>query len=98
LAGPQDRLLADDARAADLFHLPVGVGDDPVAREELHDAFALIGDRDRIGEEPLAVPGLDRSGMKRADTSTRIPEVTALEVDSVASLIVLPIPAEGAAL
>jgi len=35
--------------------------------------------------------------MKRAATSTRIPAVTVLEVDSVPSLIVLSIPPEAAA-
>src|SRR3982751_2735963 len=35
LAGLQERLLADDARPFHLLHLMLGVGDDPVAADEL---------------------------------------------------------------
>jgi hypothetical protein len=46
---------ADHAGAADLLELPVRVGDPPMPRLELHGFSALVGERDRIGPEEVAV-------------------------------------------
>src|SRR5262249_3317803 len=51
-------LLAHDARSADLFDLARAVADDPVAREQLAGALALVAQPDRVEEEPLAVSGV----------------------------------------
>ena len=49
-AGLQQGLLADHAEAADFLYLAVGVGDDPVAADQLRGDVAGIGDGDGIGE------------------------------------------------
>src|SRR5439155_422486 len=51
LAGAEERLLPDDAGAADLFDLPVAVGDDPVARPQLRGLRPLVHDLHRVRED-----------------------------------------------
>ena len=55
---PAQRLDADDAVATHFLHLAVGVGDQPVAREQpgRHLTFVLNGDR--IGEDEALVAGI----------------------------------------
>src|SRR5437764_167358 len=48
-AGQQVRLFADDAVAAHFLHLAVGIGNDPVPRQQLCRNAAIIGDADRVG-------------------------------------------------
>src|SRR5688572_25328702 len=55
LAGLEHRLLADHSGSAHLFHLAGAVADDPVARDQLAAAIALVVQPDRVQEEPLAV-------------------------------------------
>ena len=47
------RLFTDDARAFHFFDVVVAVGDDPVARDQLHGLVAFVGERNRIDKEPL---------------------------------------------
>ena len=49
-AGPEQRLLADDAEAANFLHARVAVGDDPVAGNDLRGDGADVLEGDRIGE------------------------------------------------
>ena len=58
LARLQVRLLADHAVAAHFLHLAVGVGDDPVARQQPCRDLALVADRDGVGEDEAAVARL----------------------------------------
>ena len=83
LARLEDRLLADDTRAADLFDFVFRVGDDPVPRQQLDGLAAVVRDRDRIEEEPLVPAGSERSGAYSDKTCTRTPRVTASEVNIV---------------
>jgi hypothetical protein len=53
LTGFENRLLANDSGALDLFDLAIAVGDDPVAREELNRLLAQILDGDRVEKEPV---------------------------------------------
>ena len=53
--GLEHRLLADHAGAAHLLQPPERIGDPPVAGLELHRLLAVIGDRDRVGPEEIAV-------------------------------------------
>ena len=54
LARLEVRLLADDAVAAGLFHVAVGVGDDPVTRQQPRRYLAFVANGDRVREdEPL---------------------------------------------
>jgi len=55
LAGPQHGLFSDDSRAAHLFDVAGRVGDDPVARHELHRLAAFVRDAHGVVEEPLVV-------------------------------------------
>src|SRR5574343_1543277 len=55
LARLQQRLLADDAEAAHFLYLVVGVGDDPVARNQLGRHRADVLDGDRVGEHVAVV-------------------------------------------
>ena len=55
LAGSEDRLLADDPRAPDLFHVPRPVGDGPVPGNQLRGLGPLVRYRDRVEEEPLVL-------------------------------------------
>lgn len=50
LAGPEQRLLADDAEAANFLHSRVAVGDDPVARNDLRGDGADVLEGDGVGE------------------------------------------------
>ncbi len=52
-----DGLLAHHAFAFHFLHVIVGIGDDPVAMQQLHRVIALIGDGDGVGED-VAVIGL----------------------------------------
>ncbi len=45
-------LLSHDTRTADLLDVSVGVGDDPMPREQLNRARSLVTDLDRVAEEP----------------------------------------------
>src|SRR5262249_6276527 len=58
VAGLEHGLLTHHARTAHLFHLPGAVPDDPMPREQLTGAIALVAQADRVEEEPLAVPGI----------------------------------------
>lgn len=55
VARVQARLLPDDARTAHLFDVTVGVGDDPVAREQLREGLAHVRDAHRVGEDVVVV-------------------------------------------
>src|ERR1700686_5406450 len=48
LAGLEVGLLADDAVAARLLHVAVGVGDDPMPRKQSGRDLALVADRDGV--------------------------------------------------
>src|SRR6478752_10133462 len=48
-------LMADHAWATDLFDVARGVGDHPVAIEELHRVWPFVDDGDRVQEEPLVL-------------------------------------------
>ena len=50
LARFEMRLLTDDAFALDFLHLVVGIGDDPVAGQELCRHRSLVPDGNGIGE------------------------------------------------
>ncbi|MNV80975.1 hypothetical protein D3C71_1746100 [compost metagenome] len=50
LSGLQQRLLADHARTADLLHLGVAVGDDPVPGQQLGGQQPAVADGHRVGE------------------------------------------------
>src|SRR5579871_6314461 len=51
---PQDGLLADHARPANLLDPAAGIGDAPVAIAQLHRSLAVVLDADVIGpHEPL---------------------------------------------
>src|SRR6185312_915809 len=54
LARTDGRLLSDDPVALHVLLVAVGVGDDPVAAEELGRHLALVRDADRVDENPLA--------------------------------------------
>src|SRR5262245_28718966 len=59
LEGPtrlQYGLLADDTLSFDALHLAVGIGDDPLARDELRDIGAAIRDADVILEQIRSFP------------------------------------------
>ena len=58
LAGPEDRLLADDARSADVLLLTLGVGDDPVPRDQLDGLTSLVGDGDMVDVHPAMLAGV----------------------------------------
>ena len=58
LAGPQHRLLADDARALDFLDVAGRVRDDPVTAEQLDRLLAFVGDADGVMEEPLVLERL----------------------------------------
>ena len=52
LAGIECWVLTDHAGAANLFDMPVGIGNDPMTALELHSFVPAVGDADPIGEEP----------------------------------------------
>lgn len=52
------RLFADHALAPDFLHLAVGVGDNPVTREQFRRFHAGVGDGDRVGEDVTILLGL----------------------------------------
>ena len=58
LTGPENRLLADDALAFHVLGVAGGVGDDPVAREQLHGHVAFVGNPNGVVEEPLLLERL----------------------------------------
>jgi len=58
LARREDRLLADDPGAFDFLRAARGVGDDPVAADELNGVVAFVRDAHRIVEEPLILKRL----------------------------------------
>src|SRR5487761_235610 len=53
----QVRLLADDALAAHFLHPAVRVRDDPMTRQELGRALALVADGDRVREDISLLAG-----------------------------------------
>ena len=54
----EKQLRSNDAGPPHFFFVACRVGDDPMPRLELHCLFALIGDADRVQEEPLALLGI----------------------------------------
>ena len=60
LAGRQDGLLADHARPFYFFDVLQGIGDDPVAADELYRVASLVCDADGVLENPFALqrPGI----------------------------------------
>src|SRR6185369_5522914 len=51
----QDRLLADHSGPLDPLHFAVGIGDDPLAADELGPLLSLVRDADLVGEEVIAL-------------------------------------------
>jgi hypothetical protein len=51
-------LFADDAIALDLLGLAVGIGDDPVARQQARGYLAAVADADGVGEDVAILLGL----------------------------------------
>src|SRR6185369_10034210 len=54
----EHRLVADDGEAAHLVDVAGGIGDDPVARDQLGGDLAAVGDRDRVRERVVALVAL----------------------------------------
>ena len=57
LAGLEQRLVAHHGQAAHLLDVAVGVGDDPVPRDQLRRHVAGVADGDRVGERIRARSG-----------------------------------------
>src|SRR5919112_1562032 len=58
LARIERGLLADDAGPANLLDVSGAILDEPVARKELYRFCPLVGNRDRVEEEPLVLRGV----------------------------------------
>src|SRR6516225_819860 len=56
-AGPENRLLADDARTAHLLHLAAVVGDPPIAAAQLDCFSAAVLDADVVGPHVMVFDG-----------------------------------------
>src|SRR5712691_11668542 len=57
LAGREDRLFADDPRAADFLQTPETVGDPPMAVAQLHGLVAAVFNQHVIGADVLVLGG-----------------------------------------
>ncbi len=51
-------MLTDYTRALDALHVPIGIGDDPLAADEFRRCLTDVGDTDLIREEELAGVGI----------------------------------------
>ena len=58
----EHRLFADHTGTAHLLGLVIGIGDDPVAADQLGAAGTRIADRDRIGEHIALRAGIGMLG------------------------------------